>query len=276
MDDVWDAHQHHGTRTAELLHDPTYPPDEADGWLARERQARIEQMAALGIDRTVLMPTNSYPRVNGIADTMHANDLVMRCVAADPDRFLGAIGIVEPNHGPASLDEIRRMHDAGAIGFAYHPRLQGVPADDAWIRRQLELLAELDMVVFFHSYAESAFESPTLLARAFRGLDDLRIVVLDGMSSYVHTYQCIALAEQHPNIVFDTALIWGPMALEQFVDTLGSHRLVLGTNIYSNTGAPGFYTPAALRATPGLDGDALRGILRDNLARVLRMDDGHD
>ncbi|MGE3327758.1 MAG: amidohydrolase family protein [Acidimicrobiia bacterium] len=273
MFDVWDAHQHHGTRTAELLHDPTYPPDAADGWLEAERHHRIEQMTALGIDRAILMPTNSYPRVNGIADTAHANDRVMRCVEQNPDRFLGGVGIVEPQYGPASLDEIQRLSDAGAIGFAYHPRLQGVPADDPWIRRQLELLAELDMVVFFHSYAESAFESPTLLTRAFRGLDDLRIVVLDGMSSYVHTYQCIALAEQHPNIVFDTAMIWGPMALEQFLDTLGSQRLVFGSNLYSNAGAPGFCTPAALRAFPALDAEALQAVLHDNLARTLRLED---
>jgi predicted TIM-barrel fold metal-dependent hydrolase len=269
--EVWDVHQHCGSRVTDLLTHSHYPPDTRPGWLADEHAKREHELDRLGIARTVLMPGNSYAKSRGAVDAAHANDLVLQQVSRHPERFLGAVGVAEPQHGRDSLVEIERLHRLGALGLMYHPRLQGVAADDPWIRRQLQLAAELDMVVLFHTYTDSAFEAPTLMHRAFEGLDQLRLIVLDGMSSHRHTAECIQLAQQHPQILFDTAQVWGPFGLAHFVDEIGVERLVFGSNIYSFSGTPGMYSPDRLIEALG---DAARGVLHDNLAHFLRLDAG--
>jgi hypothetical protein len=177
--------------------------------------------------------------------------------------------VVEPQHGPASLNEIERLHQLGFLGVMYHPRFQGVFADDPWIVRQVALLTDLHMVALFHSVADSGLESPTLLERVLTAVPDARIVVLDAFSSHLHGVQCIELGRRWPNVSFDTALVWGMHGLRQALAELGPHRLCFGSNLYSYSPPPGAFTPARFRTECGLSPHDADAILGSNLRRLL-------
>lgn len=267
--DVFDVHQHHGT-VAHSAVAGRAGPDDAGQWLDSEVTARLATMDRLGIGRTLVLPGNSYLRPEGLRDTSAVNDAIVRYCAASPARFAAGAGVVEPLYGAAGLDEVRRVAELGLVGISYHARFQGVATDDVWIQRHLELMPALGLVPFVHCYADSTLEAPVLVGNLARAHPDLTIVVLDGMSTYHHTLECIALAERHPNLVFDSAMAFNASAITQFVHAAGADRLLFGSDIYSypNTFVTS-NTPAALRAGAGLDEQQLRAILGGNLARVL-------
>ncbi|MCU1617895.1 MAG: hypothetical protein JWO98_5435 [Frankiales bacterium] len=260
---VVDVHQHHG----HVAHSPA--GGAAPGGPDVEIAARRRAMASLGVARAVVLPGNSYLRPRGLADTREVNDGIRAYCDRDPDRYVAGAGVVEPLYGAAGLPEIRRIAELGLIGVSYHARFQGVAANDGWILRHLEVMAELGLVPFVHSYAESALEAPLLIADLARAHPELTIMVLDGLSSYHHTLECIALAERHDNVVFDTAMAFNPLALVQLSAAVGAHRLLFGSDIYSH---PHTFvtanTPDALRAA-GFDADELTGILGGNARRLL-------
>jgi uncharacterized protein len=266
--DVFDVHQHHGAVAHSAVAGAPEPTDAAQ-WLRAEVAARVSTMDRLGIGRTIILPGNSYLRPEGLRDTRAINEAIVRYCAADPSRFAAGAGVVEPLYGAAGLAEVRRIAEVGLVGVSYHARFQGVATDDAWIHRHLELMPTLGLVPFVHCYADSTLEAPVLVGNLARAHPQLPIAVLDGMSTYHHTLECIALAERHPNLVFDSAMAFNASAITQFVRAVGADRLLFGSDIYSH---PNTFvtsnTPAALRAGD-LQPDELLAILGGNLARLL-------
>lgn len=268
---MFDVHQHHGAVAHSAVAGEPVAADAAQ-WLRAEVAARVSTMDRLGIGRTLVLPGNSYLRPEGLRDTRAVNDAIVRYCAGDPSRFAAGAGVVEPLYGAAGLAEVRRIAELGLVGISYHARFQGVATDDVWIQRHLELMPALGLVPFVHCYADSTLEAPVLVANLARAHPQLPIVVLDGMSTYHHTLECIALAERHPNLVFDSAMAFNASAITQFVRAVGADRLLFGSDIYSypNTFVTS-NTPEALRAG-GLGADELRAILGGNLTRLLGSD----
>lgn len=261
---VVDAHQHHGF--VAMYHDDRPPPD---GWLATEMAARCAAMDRADIDRAVILPGNSYLRPHGIADTRAVNDGIAEYCRALPERFVAGAGVVEPLYGSAGLQEIRRIAQRGLIGVSYHARLQGVAADDFWIRRHLELIAELGLVPFVHTYSDSALESPVLIGELAATCPEITIVVLDGFGSYLHFRECLAVATRYENLVFDTSQAYSPTILREFSDVVGAHRLVFGSGIYSiPLDVVTRNTPTVL-ADAGYAGEELTALLGGTLGAIL-------
>lgn len=260
---VFDCHQHHG----HLTDDPSRPAD-AD-WAATERDARIAAMDALGIGRALVMPANDYACPDGIADTRRINDGLRAYLDHRPDRFAAGVGVAEPRHGRAALDEIRRCRDElGLAGIQYHCRFQGVATDHPWMFRHLEVIGELGLLAFVHSHADSRFEAPLGLGRLAAAFADLPIVVLDSCSGYHHSLECLDLAERYPNLRFDTALAYNLMPIVEMVRRFGADRVLFGSDIYSHphtfrTAHP----PAAIIEALGRDDAA--AVLGGNLEALL-------
>jgi uncharacterized protein len=262
--EVFDAHQHHGF--VSLYQDPEQEASAA--WYADEIAARRRVMDEIGIDRTLILPGHSYLRPDGLADTIRVNDGIKDYGGRDV-RFAAPVGVVEPLYGKRGLPEIHRLNELGFAGVSYHSRFQGVATNDVWIHRHLDVLGELGMVPFVHSYAESTLEATLLVGELARAHPGLTIVVLDGFGTFHHTLECISLAERFEQLVFDTALAYSPVALRQFVSAVGAERLMFGSDVYSH---PVTFrtsnTPAALQAA-GFSAGELRAVLGGNLRRIL-------
>ena len=106
-------------------------------------------MDAAGVGQALVIPGHGYERTRGIEDTRAENDAIARYRDSNPERFPGAIGIVEPRDGAASLDELKRAREElGLVGISFHTRFQGVSLDSRWI---LAYVAKSCIVTnFFH------------------------------------------------------------------------------------------------------------------------------
>jgi predicted TIM-barrel fold metal-dependent hydrolase len=262
---VFDVHQHYGALvlSSSGAADGAGADDRADH---RDRAARMHR---LDVDAALLMPVNRYLRPRGAADTRDHNDRLAAYRVLEPERFPVAVGVAEPLHGAAGLDEIRRVRDEhGFVGISLHARWQGVAADDPWILRQLELMGELRMLPFVHAHADSTLESPAIVANLAAAFPDLPIVVTDAGSSPAQLIAFAAELERHDNLHLETSLIFHPRQIERLVARFGPERLVFGTDLYSHGVHCTLNTPAAL-AEAGLDAAALRTVLDGNAHRLL-------
>jgi predicted TIM-barrel fold metal-dependent hydrolase len=202
-------------------------------WARTERQVRMAAMDEMGITRAAILASNSYLRPNGVADTRRINDEIAAYCDVDPKHFPVGIGTAEPMHGAAGLDEIRRIAELGLRGISYHTRLQGVTIDSVWIRRHIDLMAELRLVPLIHINVDSAFESPILLLRLARDLPGVPMIALDALSSYQHTVECEFVAEACPAVVFETSQAYGNV-VAAFASTFGAERVLFGSDLYSH------------------------------------------
>ncbi len=229
---ILDVHHHVGDAFRAL---GGAPADSADDSAQIELASRLEIMDRGGVAQALVIPGHGYERPNGAADTRAINDAIAAYRDALPERFPGAIGITEPTHGDAGLEELTRgRSDLGLVGFSFHTRFQGVSLDSRWIARACERMGELGLVPVIHAMDETPEEALWKLAALARSLPDIEFLALDAFGSYEATRQCSFVAEVAPNILFDTSLSYNFDFIEVFAQRFGSERVVFGTDLYSH------------------------------------------
>ena len=199
-----------------------------------ELASRLEIMDRSSVQQALVIPGHGYHRTNGIADTRAENDAIARYRDRTPDRFPGAIGIVEPRDGPASLAEIDRCKDElGLVGMSFHTRFQGVSLDSQWVVSYCARMADVGLVPVIHAMNETPEEALWKLAVLARSIADTPVLALDAFGSFEATRECFFIAEVAPNIVFDTSLSYNFDFAEDFAVRFGADRVVFGTDLYS-------------------------------------------
>jgi uncharacterized protein len=232
--DVFDCHHHVGDVAALLgghAADPTVSSVEAVG---SEMAARLAIMDLHGVRQAAVIPGHGYERPHGIADTRRVNDEIAAYRDARPDRFPVAIGIVEPQHGRLALEEVDRIHhELGLAGVSFHARFQGVSMDNPWILRYVERMGAARMVPVLHALTESVDEALWKIVAVARAFPDLPMLAVDAFASFEGTKEANAVADECPNLLFDTSLSYTFDLIETFVHRHGAHRVVFGTDLYS-------------------------------------------
>lgn len=62
---------------------------------------------------------------------------------------------------------------------------------------------------------------------------ELTFVSMDALTTNANSQLALDIAKRTPNILFDTAHVRGSRYVRQFVESVGSHRLVFGSLFYS-------------------------------------------
>ena len=233
--EVLDVHHHVGNAFRALGGALESAPDvAAEEYARREIDSRLEIMEAAGVAQALVIPGHGYERAHGIADTRRENDAIAAYRDAVPDRFPGAIGIVEPRDGEASLEELDRCkNELGLVGISFHTRFQGVSLDSQWILKYVERMADLGLVPVVHAMNETPEEALWKLAVVARSIPDTPLLALDAFGSYEATRECSFIAEVAPNIIFDTSLSYNFDFIEDFARRFGAERVAFGTDLYS-------------------------------------------
>jgi uncharacterized protein len=225
--EIFDIHHHLGSLTGGSLQGEA-------GWQDRDYSNRIRIMQANGVTMSAILAATGYIQADGIKDTMRSNDTVAAYRKRDPQRFPAACGTVEPLHGSRSLDELERMkHELHLEGVVWHNRFQGVAIDHQLMRPLLQKVSELGLVPLIHTNAESNMEAVWRLERLALEFPDLTLVAMDALTTNVNSQLALDIAKRTPNILFDTAHVRSSAYVRQFVETVGSHRLVFGSLFYS-------------------------------------------
>jgi hypothetical protein len=232
--DIFDCHHHVGDVKAFLGDYIGDDPDRAADPTAIEMQRRLEIMDGGGVRQAAVIPGHGYERPNGIADTRAVNDSIAAYRDACPNRFPVAIGVAEPLYGGDSLPELDRCrNELGLTGISFHTRFQGASMDNPWILRYVGRMAEVGLVPVLHAMTESPDEALWKCAGVARSHPDIPMLVLDAFSTFEGTKECSDIAEQCPNLLFDTSLAYNFDFIEVFAKRVGAHRVVFGTDLYS-------------------------------------------
>ena len=225
--EIFDIHHHLGSLTGGSL-------QEGDGWQERDYENRVRVMESNGVTACAILAATGYIQADGIKDTMRCNDAVAAYRARDPKRFRVACGTVEPLHGSRSLGELERMkHELRLDGVVWHNRFQGVAVDHPWMRPLLKKARDLGLVPLIHTNAESNMEAVWRLERLALEFPDLTFVAMDALTTNANSQLALDIARRRANILFDTAHVRSSAYVRQFVETVGSHRLVVGSLFYS-------------------------------------------
>ena len=191
-------------------------------------------MDANGVTMSAILAATGYIQADGIKDTMRCNDTVAGYRKRDPKRFPVACGTVEPLHGARSLGELERMkHELHLGGVVWHNRFQGVAVDHQLMRPLLKKVSELGLVPLVQTNAESNMEAVWRLERLALEFPQLTFVSMDALTTNANSQLTLDIAKRTPNILFDTAHVRGSAYVRQFVEAVGSHRLIFGSLFYS-------------------------------------------
>ena len=267
---IFDVHNHVGSLTF------SSSPDGGEAFSVEEDyRRRVEMMDRFGITKAAVMPSLQYERPEGQRDTRRINDSIASYRRQYGARFPVAMGTVEPLHGEKNgLDELERIKiELGLDGVVWHHRQQGTYMADRRMRPFLRQAEALSLPAFVHLFAESALEASwglEVLAEDFPGVT---FVALGAFSGYTQTRYLLSIGKRFKYIMFETAGLF-PLApiIEEFVKTLGSERIIFGTDLYVN---PLVYNvPQALyeiEASPITDIDK-DNIFWNNACRLFKRD----
>jgi predicted TIM-barrel fold metal-dependent hydrolase len=246
---------------------------EEPGWQDRDYQNRVRIMQANGMTMSAILAATGYIQADGIRDTMRSNDTVAAYRKRDPKRFPVACGTVEPLHGARSLGELERMkHELQLAGVVWHHRFQGVAIDHQLMRPLLKKVSELGLVPIIHTNAESNMEAVWRLERLALEFPEITFVSLDALTTNVNSQVVLDIAKRTPNILFDTAHVRSSGYVRQFVETVGSHRLLFGSLFYSH---PASYEHSATLAevkVAKISEDDMANILSRNAKKLFKLE----
>ncbi len=236
-----------------------------------ELERRLAAMARYGIDHAVLIPGHGYLRPEGVADTRRINDGIAAYRDKLPERFPAALGITEPLYGSAGIDELRRMRDElGLLGVSVHTRFQGVQTDSPLVIAVVRAAAELGLVPFIHAVEGVPDEAIWRVRQAARTVPDTTIVVLDAFGGAEHARQAVPIAEETPNLVFDTSLAHHYLFVEAMINAVSHERVVFGTDYYSMMTSQ--HSPVLEELASGpLPAEQKAAILGGNIRKILGL-----
>jgi uncharacterized protein len=225
--EIFDIHHHLGSLTGGSLQDEP-------GWQDKDYTNRVRVMQANEVTKSAILAATGYIQADGIKDTMRSNDTVAAYRKRDPERFPVACGTVEPLHGVRSIAELERMkHDLHLEGVVWHNRFQGVAIDHQLMRPLLKKVSELKLIPLVHTNAESNMEAVWRLERLALEFPEITFVAMDALTTNVNSQLALDIAKRTHNILFDTAHVRSSGYVRQFVEAVGSRRLIFGSLFYS-------------------------------------------
>jgi predicted TIM-barrel fold metal-dependent hydrolase len=229
-------------------------PISLPAWLDATVADHLARMDAGGVDQAAIHGGVGYRRTDGLTATREQNDFVATYRSRAPDRLPTAFGVVEPLYAEDSLPEIDRCKELGLTGIGFHPRFQGVSTESPWILRYVDRILELGMLPVLRGMGETPEENLWKVAHVARHFPEHEILVLDVFSTWEGTSEAFDVAEECPNLTFNTALAYDYDMVEPFIQVVGSRRVVFGSDLHH---------PAPPRPVPGA--------IRDKFTRAGRM-----
>lgn len=164
-----------------------------------------------------------------LADVQRSNDLVYRLMRRSPDRVVG-FAYVNPAHGDAALDELRRCVEMGFRGVKLWV---ATLCDDPRVNPVVEQAIAHNLPLLVHCWVKTTgnlpFEStPMHLGRLAGRFPEAQFIMahLGGDWEYG-----LKVAAEHSNIWVDVSGSLSEMdAIERLAETVGVERLLFGTD----------------------------------------------
>jgi predicted TIM-barrel fold metal-dependent hydrolase len=192
------------------------------------------------------------------------NAEMAQVIREHPDRFYG-YRVVNPNYPKEVEAEVARFgDDGGFVGFKFHPDGHSYPITGQHYKPALEYAEEHRLIVLSHTWGESSYDSPAMLAEVAAAYPS--VTFLMGHSGYGQWDAALAAAREHANVYLElTAAYEVGGLIERMVEEVGSEKVVFGTDL------PWFDPHFAIGAVcfSHIAEEDRRNILRGNAERLL-------
>ena len=185
---------------------------------------------------------------------------------------LEALARIDPKLGEAALVEAKRCLAAGARGFKLHPRSDAFDMPHPVVERVVALAHENRAPVLFHAGRGFPGLGEEVATMARRHPDARLILAHAGISDIGHLADVVAEA---PNIFFDTSW-WLVSDMLTLFGTVPPGRILYASDM--PYGSARFSALRDLRCAfqVGLEGEMLRSIAGEQLARIVSGDEPID
>ncbi len=200
-------------------------PLEADGW--------IELLDTAGIDGALVAP----PGVGAGEDFRPDMDRIAAAIRQYPERLFGFCR-VKPRRGAAAIGELRfRVMEHGFRALKMNTLDDDYRLDDrALIDPIIETAANLGIVVFFHTgdYQHRTC-TPNMVADVATSFPETTFIIghmgFGGVNGFPGDIdQLVPAMERAPNTVAETAGVFKAEFIQDVVDQVGAHRILMGSN----------------------------------------------
>src|SRR5579872_6700612 len=207
-------------------------------------------------------------------------------VNAHPDEFL-AYWVINPHYPDITAGDLQSYTRlTGFVGLKFWPDYHLVPVNSPKYARALDYADEHRLLVLVHTFGESPFDAPALLADVAEKYPNARFLM--GHSGYGEWERSVSIARDFPNVYLDLtsvvqALDFSQMPggslmpsvpslsphvnglIEYMVETAGSQKVVFGSDLpwYSQH----YHAGAVLFAR--ISDEARHDILHRNAERLL-------
>lgn len=274
---IIDCHHHVGAiaAVARERRQAAMAPDSPE-YSQAEAAVRLQTMRYLGVDQAVLIPGHGYLRPRGQEDTIRINDAIAAYRDSNPDAFPAALAVIEPLHGSASFDELRRIKsELGLAGVSFHARFQGVATNSAYVLALAREMVKLDLVPFVHAVAASRDEDWWKVQDFAESIAEVPVLALDAFTSSEKAWEAVRVAQKTPNLYFETSGCSDLAFILPLIEEVGADRVVFGTDQYSalQSRGPGLRNTILhqLVYTDRIEAGGKRAILCDNVRRLLKI-----
>jgi predicted TIM-barrel fold metal-dependent hydrolase len=206
---VIDAHNHLGG------------PDKEDG-MSQSADEIIARMDGAGIDKAVVFAFNDADP--GVSFSS-SNDRVHAAVTKHPDRLIGCARL-DPNFGNQAVSEARRcMEDLGLSGIKLHPKAQKFSINDANVYRIVDWMdcERPDIPILFDN--GKSVSPNKLIGDLAEDFDEVTFIL-----GHMRGNDFIEVTATHDNIFIQTTGVPNVDVVQQCVDELGAHRVMMGSD----------------------------------------------
>jgi predicted TIM-barrel fold metal-dependent hydrolase len=219
-------------------------------------------------------------------DALRGNTLMKEVVGEHPDEFL-AYWVINPNEPDAVTRDLRGYERlTGFVGFKFWPDYHLVPVTSPKYAPALEYADAHALLVLVHTFVESPFDAPGLLAEVGERYPRARFLM--GHSGYGEWERSVAIARDLPNVYLDLTSVFQALdfsqmpggslmprapalsphvngLIEYMVENAGAHKVVFGSDLpwYSQH----YHAGAVLFAH--ISDEARHDILHRNAERLL-------
>jgi len=243
---VIDLHAHYGHFSG--IYMPNHDPE---GMMATMERCGMDVVASSGH--------------TALADMVTGNAEIAEVTAQHPGKWYGYLTF-NPNYPEDGRRELE-LYDSRRtfIGLKFHPSGHSYPITGEAYRPALEFAADRDLIVLSHTWGDSRFDRPELLAKVAERYP--RVTFLAGHSGHGQFQECMAVANRFPNVYLELTAAYAIRGLvEDMVETTGAHKIIFGCDL------PWFDPHYAIGCIvmAHISDDARRAILRENALRLLQ------
>jgi len=220
--------------------------------------------ASININQ-LLKLMNQYSIEKAVVSAL-PNSLARKAVEKYPDRITSLVR-VNPHEAGAVDTAERAIREWGMKGIKLNPLFNNFLPDSDVVNPVMDVAAKYGVPVLIHS-GHPPWSLPWSFERLADRYPDVTIVMAHmGHGHIIYINAALDVAEEHANIVVDTAGMTMHTKIREAVNRLGVDRVMYGSD--TPLGHPGWEIPKVQVA--GLSEEQLQHVLHDNALRIYNM-----